>query len=64
MFHSRSMKHRVNKIYKRALKLAYNDTPNLNFDELLVKDKSATIHHLQLLSATEIFKAKMKLRLN
>ena len=60
------MKHRINRIYKMALKLAYNGTPNLSFDELSIKDKSVNIHqiNLSLLSATEIFKTKLPLRLN
>ena len=60
MLHSGNMQYRINRIYKMALKLAYNDTPNLSFDKLFIKDKSVGIHqiNLHLLSATEIFKAK------
>ena len=36
MFHSRNTENRVNKIYKRALRIVYDDSPYLNFDELLV----------------------------
>ena len=59
MFHSRNTKSRVNKIHERALRLVYDDSPYLSFDELLIKDKSVSIHqrNLQLL-ATEIFKTK------
>ena len=59
MFHSRNTKNRVNKIHERALRLVYDDSPYLSFDELLIKDKSVSIHqrNLQLL-ATEIFKVK------
>ena len=41
------------------MRLVYDDSPNLSFDELLIKDKSVSIHqrNLQLL-ATEIFKVK------
>ena len=47
------MKYPINRIYERALKLVYNDTPNLSFDELLVKSVSIHQRSLQLL-ATEI----------
>ena len=59
MFHSGKMEHRINSIRKRALKLVYQDLPDLTFQELLAKDKSVSIHqkNLQLLS-TEIFKSK------
>ena len=52
-------KNRVNKIHEKALRLVYDDSPYLSFDELLIKDKSVSIHqrNLQLL-ATEIFKVK------
>ena len=59
MFHSRNTKNRVNKIHEKALRLAYNDSPYLSFDELLIKDKSVRIHQRNLhLLATEIFKVK------
>ena len=32
------------KIHERALRLVYDDSPYLNFDELLIKDKSVSIH--------------------
>ena len=59
MFHSRKMEHRTNSIHKRALKLVYQDSPDLTFQELLAKDKSVSVYqkNLQLL-ATEIFKSK------
>ena len=57
MFHSRNTKNRVNKIHERALRLVYDDSPYLSFDELLIKEKSVSIHqrNLQFL-ATESFK--------
>ena len=59
MFHSKKMEHRNNSIHKRALKLVYQDSPDLTFQELLAKGKSVSVHqkNLQLL-ATEIFKSK------
>ena len=57
MFHSRKMEHRINSIYKRALKLVYQDSRDIIFQELLAKDKSVNVHqkNLQLL-ATELIK--------
>ena len=56
MFHSRKVNHKINRIQERALRIVYKDY-DLDFDELLTKDSSVTIHqrNLQLL-ATEIFK--------
>ena len=63
-FHSRNMEHHINKIHKKALNLAHNDTSILRFNELLVKGKSVIIHprNLQLL-ATEISKIKNRIAL-
>ena len=60
MFHSRKIENRINSIHKRALKLAYQDSPDLTFQELLANKKSISVHqkNLQLL-ATEIFKSKI-----
>ena len=62
MFHSRKMEHRINNIHKRTLKLVYQDSPDLTFQELLTKDNSVSVHqkNLQLL-ATEIFKSKTRM---
>ena len=59
MNHSRKLNNRINRIHERALRVAYND--NLStFHELLLKDKSVTIHarNLQVL-VTEMFKNKL-----
>ena len=56
MFHNRTVNNRINKLHFRALRLIYRDY-NATFEELLVKDESATIHQRNLQSlATEIFK--------
>ena len=59
MFHSRNTENRVNKIQESASRLVYDDSPYLSFDELLIKDKSVSIHqkNFQFL-ATKIFKVK------
>ena len=59
MLHSRNTENRVNKKHERALRLVYDDSPYLRFDELLITDKSINIYqrNLQFL-ATEIFKVK------
>ena len=61
MFHDRSVNKKINKIHERALRIAYKDSCS-NFEELLTKANSVTIHHknLQLL-ATEIFKTQRNL---
>ena len=59
MFHSWNTEKKVNKIDKKSLRLLYDDSPYLSFDELLIKDKSVSIHqrNLQFLE-TESFKVK------
>ena len=59
MFYSRKMEHGINSIHKRPLKLVYQDSHDITFQELLIKHKSVSVHqkNLQLL-ATEIFKSK------
>ena len=61
MFHSRTLNNKINKLHERALRIVYK-LPNLNFHELLVLDKSLSIHdrNLQKL-ATEMFKIKSNL---
>ena len=44
IFHSRNTENRVNKIHGRALRLVYDDSSYLSFDEMLIKDKSVSIH--------------------
>ena len=44
MFHSRKMGHRIYSIHKRALKLVYQDSHDLTFQELLAIDKSVSVH--------------------
>ena len=47
MCYSRTMSNRINKLHERALRLVYKE-PNLTFEQLLVKDRSFTIHHRNL----------------
>ena len=43
----------------KALTLVYDNSPYLSFDELLIKDKSVSIHQINLqFMAAEIFKVK------
>ena len=44
MFCSRSSKNKINKLYKRVLRLVYDDYES-SFDVLLNKNKSFSIHH-------------------
>ena len=59
MFHSKAMEHRINKIHERALRLVYDNSHDLSFEELLIKDKSVSIHQRNLQAlAIEISKAQ------
>ena len=58
IFHDRNVNNKINKIHERALRIAFKDTSS-NFEELLIKAASVTIHqrNLQLLT-TEIYMTK------
>ena len=58
MFHDRNVNNKINKIHQRALRIAFKDTSS-NFEELLIKAASVTIHQKNLLLlTTEIYKTK------
>ena len=44
MFHNRSLNNKINRLHERCLRIIYNDKHS-NFEELLVKDNSVSIHH-------------------
>ena len=44
MFHSRSLNNKINRLHDRCLRIIYDDKHS-NFEELLVKDNSVSIHH-------------------
>ena len=48
MFHSKKMHSRINKLHERALRVVYKNDDNLTFEELLVKDKSFSVHDINL----------------
>ena len=57
MFHGRQINDKINKLHERALRIVYNGTLRL-FENLLIKDKSLTIHHQNIESLViEIYKA-------
>ena len=56
MFSSRKMNRKINHIHERALRVVYNDYIS-TFDELLIKDKTVSIHHRNLRQlAIEMYK--------
>ena len=57
MFHGRKINDKINKLHEIALRIVYNGTLRL-FENLLIKDKSLTIHHQNIQSLViEIYKA-------
>ena len=44
IFHNRSLNDKINRLHERCLRIIYNDKHS-NFEELLVKDNSVSIHH-------------------
>ena len=57
MLHGRQINDKINKLHERAIRKVYNDTIT-SFEELLVKDKTFTIHHQNIQSLTiEMYKS-------
>ena len=58
MFCGRKSNNRINHLHERALRIVYNDNQS-SFENLLRKDRSASIHHRNIRSfAIEIYKVK------
>ena len=56
MFHPRSLNSKINRLHERCLRIIYNDKHS-NFDVLLEKDNSVSIHHNNIHSlAIETYK--------
>ena len=57
MFNGRQINDKINRLHERVLRIVYNDTVT-SFENLLIKDKSFTIHHQNIQSlAIDIYKA-------
>ena len=64
MCHSRLMNNKVNRLHEKCLRIVYSDKTS-PFEELLDKDRSVTIHKINLqILATEIFEIYRKLSPN
>ena len=56
MFHSRCLNNKINRLHERCLRMIYNDKIS-NFEELLSKDNSVSIHHNNIhVLAIEMYK--------
>ena len=57
MFYGRQTNDNINKLHETVLRIVYNDAIT-SFEELLVEDKTLTIHHQNIQSlAIEMYKA-------
>ena len=62
MFYSKKIHNRINKLHERALRVVYKNDEDLTFEELLVKDKSFSVHDRNLQKLAELmYKVKNSL---
>ena len=55
MFCSKTLQNKINQIHKRALRIVYNES--LNIDKLVELDKSATVHIKNIITLpTKVYK--------
>ena len=47
MFHTHSLNNKISRLHERCLRIIYNDKRS-NFEELLVKDNSVSIHQINI----------------
>ena len=58
MFHSRGANNKINHLHERSLQIVYKGNISF-FEDLLKKDRSFTIHQMNIKSlATELFKVR------
>ena len=64
LLHSRGVNNKINHLHERSLQIVYKDNIS-SFEDLLKKDRSFTIHQMNIQSlATELFKVKGNLLKN
>ena len=54
MFYSKKIHNRINKLHERALRVVYKNDDGLTFEELLVNDKSFSVHNRNLQKLEEL----------
>ena len=63
IFHNRSLNNKTNRLHERYLRIICNDKHS-NFEEMLVKDNSVSIHHNNIHALSNIKSETKKLHYN
>ena len=60
MFHIRGLNNKINRIHEKALRITYDKSSSCG--ELVTKDRSVTIHHINITAfAIEIYKVMQRI---